>query len=104
VTDDAAAATIALRRHYVNRAFETIEGERFAVPFNLERFIVVISAMYTLSHGLSPVQGFILDILKLFGDGSHWLKRTKMVRQFCNRRFNEIRLDVLDDPFPDFRR
>jgi len=34
VTDDAAAAMIALRRHDVNRAFETVEDECFAVTFH----------------------------------------------------------------------
>jgi hypothetical protein len=104
VTDDTAAAMIALRRHYVDRAFETIEGECFAVTFNLERFVVVISAMCTFSHGLSPVQDFIQTSKNFFGDGSHWLKRAKMVRQFYNRRFNEIGLNMFDDPFANFHR
>jgi hypothetical protein len=62
VTDDAAAAMIALRRHDVNRAFETVEDECFAVTFNLKRFVVVISTMCTFSHEVVSGSGFHLDI------------------------------------------
>jgi hypothetical protein len=37
VTNDTAAAMITLRRHHVDRAFETVEGEHLAVTFICER-------------------------------------------------------------------
>jgi hypothetical protein len=73
VTDDTAAAMIALRRHHVDRAFEAVEGERFAVTFNLERFVVVVSAMCAFSHRFCSGSGFHIDIQNFFGDGSDWL-------------------------------
>jgi len=46
----------------VNRAFEAVEDECFAVTFNLKRFVVVISAMCTFSHEVVSRSGFYLDI------------------------------------------
>lgn len=65
VSDDMTAAMIALGRHDVNRAFEAVGGQRFALTFNFERFVVVISAMCTLSHGVVSDSGFHIDILKV---------------------------------------
>jgi len=52
VPNDTATTMIAFRRNHVDRTFEAIEGERFAIAFYLKRFVVVISAMCTFSHGI----------------------------------------------------
>jgi len=59
VPNDTATTMIALRRHHVDRTFETIEGERFAVAFYLKRLVVVISAMCTFSHGIFSGSVFV---------------------------------------------
>ena len=43
----------------MDRTFEAIEGERFAVPFYFKRFVVVISAMCTFSHGIFSGSVFV---------------------------------------------
>ena len=58
VPDDAAATMIALRRHHVDCAFEAVKSEHVAVAFNLECFVVVVSAVCTFRHRFSPVQFF----------------------------------------------
>jgi hypothetical protein len=50
VADDPTPAVIALRRHNVNGALEAVEDVRFAIAFNFDRFVVVVSAMFAFSH------------------------------------------------------
>jgi len=50
VADDFAPAMIAFRRDYVDRTLEAVEDVRFALEPDLERLVVVVSAMFTLSH------------------------------------------------------
>ena len=56
---------IALRRHHVDRTFEAIEGERLAVAIYLKRFVVVISAVCTFSHGIFSGSVFVARQSKL---------------------------------------
>ena len=41
---------IALRRHNVNGALEAVEDVHFAVAFNFDGLVVVVSAMFAFSH------------------------------------------------------
>jgi hypothetical protein len=50
VADDPATAMTALRRHYVDGALEAVEDVGFPLAFDLDRFVVVISAVFAFSH------------------------------------------------------
>ena len=50
VTDDSATAMSALWRQHLDCAFETVEDVGFAFAFNFYRFVVIVSAMFALSH------------------------------------------------------
>jgi hypothetical protein len=50
VANDPTTAVIALRRHDVNGTLEAVEDVRFAVAFNFDRLVVVVSAMFAFSH------------------------------------------------------
>jgi hypothetical protein len=50
VADNLAAAMIAFRRNYLNRALEAIKDMRFALRRDLEGFIVIVSAQFTFRH------------------------------------------------------
>ena len=54
VADDSAAAVRAGRSHFVDRAFETVECMAFATAGDLERFVVVVAADFTLRHEPRP--------------------------------------------------
>jgi hypothetical protein len=53
VSDNFAAAVLALRRHHRDRALEAVERMHPAVLRQLEGFIVVVAAEFTFSHRLS---------------------------------------------------
>ena len=56
MANDSTTAVIALRRHNVNRALEAVEDVHFAVAFNFDGLVVVVSAMFAFSHkDLTPV-------------------------------------------------
>ena len=50
VANDSTTAVIALRRHNVNGALEAVEDVHFAVTFNFDGLVVVVSAMFAFSH------------------------------------------------------
>ena len=50
MADDSTTAVIALRRHNVNGALKTVENVHFAVAFNFDGLVVVVSAMFAFSH------------------------------------------------------
>src|SRR5215471_6243925 len=50
VADDFAPAMIAFRRDHVDRTLEAVEDVRFALERDLKRLVVVVPAMFTLSH------------------------------------------------------
>lgn len=50
VTDDATPTIFALGREGVNSAFEAIEDVLFARHDHFKRFLVIVSANFTLSH------------------------------------------------------
>jgi hypothetical protein len=50
VTDDFAAATVSLRRHDMDRAFEAVENMRLPVVPDLESLVVFVSAMLATRH------------------------------------------------------
>ena len=52
--DNPAAAVVAFGRQGVNRAFETVEGMRFARHHYFEAFVVVVSADFALCHDPAP--------------------------------------------------
>ena len=50
VSNNLAPAVFALRSHYLNGAFETVENVGFAARSDLERLIVIVTAQLTPSH------------------------------------------------------
>jgi hypothetical protein len=50
VTDNAAPAMIAFRRDDMDCALEAIEDVRLTIPFNLECLVVIVPAVFALSH------------------------------------------------------
>jgi hypothetical protein len=50
VANDFAPAVIAFGRDHMDRALEAIEDVRFIFKPDLERLVVVISAMFTFGH------------------------------------------------------
>jgi hypothetical protein len=50
MTDDFAAAVLALRRHDRNGALEAVKRVRPAILRQLKRFVVVVAAEFTFSH------------------------------------------------------
>ena len=50
VTDDPATAMSALRRQNVDRALEAVEDVGFSFALNFDRFVVIVSAVFTFSH------------------------------------------------------
>jgi hypothetical protein len=60
MANDSTTAVIALRRHNVNGALEAVEDVHFAVAFNFDGLVVVISTMFAFSHE------FILHFYILF--------------------------------------
>jgi len=65
VADDFASAVIAFGRDHMDRTLEAVEDVRFVLQPDLERLVVVVSAMFTLCHEFlllffdSVVAGFI---------------------------------------------
>ena len=51
--DNFAVAMIAFRSDHVDRTLEAVEDVRFVFESDLERLVVVISAMFTLGHKFS---------------------------------------------------
>jgi hypothetical protein len=52
MSDDPAAAVVALGRQGVNRTFEAVKRMRFTRHHHFEAFVVVISTNFTLCHDL----------------------------------------------------
>ena len=52
MTDDFAPAVIAFRSYHMNRTLEAVEDVGFVLEPDLERLVVVVSAMFTLGHTL----------------------------------------------------
>ena len=50
MTDDFAPAVIAFRSYHMDRTLEAVEDVRFVFEPDLERLVVVVSAMFTLGH------------------------------------------------------
>jgi hypothetical protein len=50
VPDNLAVAMIAFRSNHVDRTLEAVEDVRFVFESDLERLVVVISAMFTVGH------------------------------------------------------
>jgi hypothetical protein len=50
MTDDFAPAVIAFGSYHMDRTLEAIEDVRFVFEPDLERLVVVVSAMFTLGH------------------------------------------------------
>jgi hypothetical protein len=57
MTDDFAPAVIAFRSYHMDRTLEAVEDVRFVFESDLERLVVIISAMFTPGHKFS---GFFL--------------------------------------------
>jgi len=53
MTDDHASAVLALGSKGVNGAFKRIECMRFSILHDLERFIIIVAANFTLGHIVS---------------------------------------------------
>src|ERR1039457_7403408 len=53
VTDDLSSASIALGRHRVDGAFETVEDVGLAVPSDLKGLVVIVSAVFAPGHDFS---------------------------------------------------
>ena len=53
MTDDFAPAVIAFGSYHMDRTLEAVEDVRFVFEPDLERFVVVVSAMFTLGHKFS---------------------------------------------------
>ena len=50
MTDDFAPAVIAFGSYHMDRTLEAVEDVRFVFEPDLERLVVVVSAMFTLGH------------------------------------------------------
>ena len=50
MSNDSTLAMCALRRHRLDRTFETIEDVRFARRDELESLVVLVAADFTLAH------------------------------------------------------
>jgi hypothetical protein len=50
MTNDFAPAVIAFRSYHMDRTLEAVEDVRFVFEPDLERLVIVVSAMFTLSH------------------------------------------------------
>jgi hypothetical protein len=50
VTNDFAPAMITFRRDHMDRTLEAVEDVRFSLEPDLERFVVVVSAMFAFGH------------------------------------------------------
>lgn len=59
MTDDFAAAVIAFRSYHMDRALEAVEDVRFVFELDLERLVVVVSAMFTLGHNFCSFLHFV---------------------------------------------
>ena len=53
MTDNFAPAVIAFRSYHVDRTLEAVEDVRFVFEPDLERLVVVVSAMFTPGHKFS---------------------------------------------------
>jgi hypothetical protein len=54
MADDPASAVVTGRGEFEDRAFKAIKGVTDAAFDNFERFVVVVSADFTLCHEFSP--------------------------------------------------
>jgi hypothetical protein len=50
MTNDFAPAVIAFGSYHMDRTLEAVEDVRFVLESDLERFVVVVSAMFTPGH------------------------------------------------------
>src|SRR4249919_2774745 len=101
MTDDFAPAAIAFGSYHMDRTLEAVEDVHFVFEPDLERFVVVVSAMFTLGHkSFAP---FLHSVLARFhlcserNDNLYRLKRAKVRRERCCWQFDQIGLDMLHD-------
>jgi hypothetical protein len=63
VSDDPAAATTTYWRHHVDCALEAVEDVGFVFEADLERLVVVVSAMFTSGHKFCSFPTFRFDLI-----------------------------------------
>src|SRR4051812_9420816 len=89
MADDFAAAVIANRRDRVNRAFETVEHVRLAVPDNFEGLVVVVSANLARCHSQhlsSQVVAWTRRVCAArFADADRWVADLRLAADLACR-------------------
>ena len=70
MTDDFAPAVIAFGSYHMDRTLEAVEDVRFVFEPDLERLVVVVSAMFTLGHTLVPFLHSVLGSIFTFLDNA----------------------------------
>jgi hypothetical protein len=80
MSDDAALAMLAARRHGVDSALEAVEGLRLTALRDLERLVVIVPA------NLASRRGALLLLVKLEGTQAASLMTTSVSSGWCAAR------------------